>query len=291
MKRIILDFDNTMGIRGCDVDDGLALLYLLGNPERCRVEAVCTSYGNSDIETVDQNTHRLFADLGLDIPIFRGAADPKAQPSAAARFLAQACGAEPGALSVLVTGSTTNLNGAQAADPNFFGNVADLTFMGGITESLVINGRIMDELNLSCDPDATLAALASGAAVTIATAQHCLPAHITRERIEAVFSSNSWISATIDYWFADMGQRYAWDGFAVWDQVAAAALIKPELFEPREMTVTLDRRLLSVGYLEKAAADAPSAQVTTPVIANPEAYLEDALEGWRRGCELLGLPL
>ncbi|MFR1167120.1 MAG: hypothetical protein ACLSDQ_05635 [Adlercreutzia equolifaciens] len=44
MKNIILDFDNTMGVRGCDVDDGLALLYLLGNPERCRVLAACTTY-------------------------------------------------------------------------------------------------------------------------------------------------------------------------------------------------------------------------------------------------------
>ena len=29
---LILDCDNTMGVPGRDVDDGLALLYLLGSP-------------------------------------------------------------------------------------------------------------------------------------------------------------------------------------------------------------------------------------------------------------------
>lgn len=161
MKRIVLDCDNTMGVRGCDVDDGLALLYLLGNPERCTVEGLCTCFGNADIGTVDGNTRRLCAEWGFDVPVYRGAGAPEDADTPAARFLAGICAAAPGEVSVLVTGATTNLLGARRCDPAFFGNVADLTFMGGITESLVINGRIMDELNLSCDPTATLAALAS----------------------------------------------------------------------------------------------------------------------------------
>jgi inosine-uridine nucleoside N-ribohydrolase len=32
-ERIIFDFDNTFGIDGCDIDDGLALLYALGHPQ------------------------------------------------------------------------------------------------------------------------------------------------------------------------------------------------------------------------------------------------------------------
>ena len=114
---------------------------------------------------------------------------------------------------------------------------------------------------------------------------------MTRELTERSFSADSWLTRAIDYWFADMGERYAWDGFAVWDQVAAAALIKPELFEPREMDVALDERMLSVGYLEPAPAGAPRATVSVPVIVDPQAYLADALAGWRRGCERLGLAL
>lgn len=290
MKNIILDFDNTLGVRGCDVDDGLALLYLLGNPDRCRVVAVCTSYGNADLVTVDENTRRLFRELSLDIPVYRGASGPGDVDTEAARFLAETCASAPGKTSVLVTGSTTNLAGAALRDPGFFGNAAGFTLMGGITNSLVINGRIMDELNLSCDPDATLGLLASGAPVTIATAQHCLAAHVTRKLLADKFSENSWLLDAIDYWFADMDGRYAWDGFAVWDQVAAAALIKPELFSERRLPVTLDRRLLAAGYLERAAPGAPQATVATPVIADPSSYLADAAADWAAACDALGLP-
>ena len=40
-----------------------------------------------------------------------------------------------------------------------------------------------------------------------------------------------------------------------------------------------------------APAGAPRATVSVPVIADPQAYLADALAGWRRGCERLGLAL
>ncbi|NHM16932.1 nucleoside hydrolase [Eggerthellaceae bacterium zg-887] len=289
VKRIVLDFDNTMGVPGCDVDDALALIYLLGNPQACTVEAVCTSYGNSDLATVDANTRRLFAEWGLDLPIHRGAEGPGQAESDAARFLAEACAAEPGCLSILVTGSTTNLLGAVAHDPRFFENVAEIVFMGGVTRSLVINGRIMNELNLSCDPAATLAALASSAPKTIATSQNCLAAHVTREAFETAFAPDSWLARAIDYWFDDMGRRYAWDGFAVWDQVAAAALIKPDLFDPETYPVVLDERFLSVGLLERAWDGAPQANIQAPRIKDAALYLQDALAGWKRGCERLGL--
>lgn len=307
MKHIIIDFDNTMGVAGCDVDDGLALLYLLGNPELCQVHAACTTYGNSTLDIVHGNTVRLFGELGVDIPVYRGAPSP-ALPmgqgrlkafqqlppladvtSEAARFMAEAAAAEPGKYSILATGSTTNLLGAQQVDPQFFDNVAEIVLMGGITESLVITeGRIMDELNLSCDPDATLAILGSGARVSIATANNCLPAYFERETFASAFPLGSWLSRMIDYWFGDMVERYAWPGFVVWDMVSAAILIKPELFEDVVRDTTLYRRMLAIGYLEEASPGAPSAPVHTPVIADSPVLIADALTSWKRALETLG---
>ena len=43
MKRIIYDCDNTFGIKDCDVDDGLALIYLLGSKE-AELLGVSTTY-------------------------------------------------------------------------------------------------------------------------------------------------------------------------------------------------------------------------------------------------------
>ena len=52
---LILDCDNTMGVPGRDVDDGLALLYLLGSPQ-VELLAVTCSFGNSTQEVVYRNT-------------------------------------------------------------------------------------------------------------------------------------------------------------------------------------------------------------------------------------------
>lgn len=293
-KRIIVDFDNTMGVEGCDVDDGLALLYLLGSPELAQVEALCTTYGNSDIETVNAATDRLLAALrtaGVSIPVHHGAASAHAETeSDAARFLAQAAASEPGTLHVLATGSLTNLRHAAELDPAFFRNVASITVMGGITESLFINGKIMNELNLSCDPAATRAVIEAPCPVTIATSHHCLPAFFRIADFEEHFGRDSWLFRTCRYWFDDMDRRYAWGGFTCWDVVAAAALVHPELFEDERYPIALNDRFIGVGFLERAAEGVPCATVSTPRIADPARFCADTLATWQKAVAPIACP-
>ena len=148
---VILDCDNTMGIPGCDVDDGLALLYLLGSPE-VRLLGVTCSYGNSTQEAVCRNTTALLSRWGRqDIPVLRGSEGPGRLPSPAADFLCETARAYSGALRLLVTGSTTNLRGAMELDGHFLDHLRTVSMMGGITEPLFVGGRPMAELNLSID--------------------------------------------------------------------------------------------------------------------------------------------
>jgi len=73
VKKIIFDCDNTMGISGKDVDDGLALLYLLGR-EDVQLVGVTTTYGNSTIQEVHQNTASMLAGLNIkNVTLIRGA--------------------------------------------------------------------------------------------------------------------------------------------------------------------------------------------------------------------------
>jgi purine nucleosidase len=105
MKKVILDCDNTMGVEGCDVDDGLALIYLLGkeNIELCGITA---TYGNRDIETVYAKTFDMLWELGREnIPLLKGCAGNQPVPCEAAEFLAAAAKARPGEISILATGS------------------------------------------------------------------------------------------------------------------------------------------------------------------------------------------
>lgn len=88
--RLIMDCDCTMGVPGCDVDDGLALLYVLGCPEAELLGVTC-SFGNNTQDTVYRNTKRLLKEWGReDIPVLRGADSPKERRSEEAEFMSAA---------------------------------------------------------------------------------------------------------------------------------------------------------------------------------------------------------
>ena len=309
MRRVILDCDNTMGT-GADVDDGLALLYLLGHADEIELVGITCTYGNSDIETVYANTRRLTGELGLDVPVVMGSGGSDDADSEAARFLAEAaCGAD-GGLHLLATGSLTNLKGADAADPSFFGRLAGVWLMGGIEHSLFVNGHPMDELNFSCDAAATHAVLSAPCPVTVATAQACLPATFTRELFAYQMGEGSLLMRECESWFAWMGEKYGMEAFVCWDVVAAAALVAPELFFLEEREVSLNRRLFSVGYLERPPADselpgpvfdaapgaaipvaasispavipaAARARIRIPRIKDPDAFRDSCFSAWK----------
>jgi len=56
---------------------------------------------------------------------------------------------------LIATGALTNLYGATLNDDTFWDNIRDVVVMGGVTEPLFISGEKLDELNFSCDPEAT----------------------------------------------------------------------------------------------------------------------------------------
>jgi len=288
-KRVIVDFDNTMGIPGCDIDDGLALLFLLGCPAQVEVIAATTTYGNNLTGTVYMNTRRLFADWSLDIPVFRGSADARHPESDASRFLARTVADKPGEISVLALGSLTNLRGARGIEPGFFGSVDEVVMMGGITRSLVFNGVLMNELNFACDPIATRIVLAESSTASVATSNNCLEAYFTAEGLERRFghaapgSLGEALWRDCGFWLADMRERYGLDGFHCWDVVAAAYLAMPELFEDDVRPVTMSETLLGVGYLEEAFPGAPQANVNMPFIRDAEVFIETVLSAWERG--------
>jgi inosine-uridine nucleoside N-ribohydrolase len=297
LKRVILDFDNTMGVEGKDVDDGLALLYLLGFDE-VRIEGICTTYGNSTIDVVHDNTVNMLADMGLDIPLYKGAAFPDDPRSEASRYLASVAADNPGEMTLLATGSLTNLRGAQLEDPCFYDNLAGVYIMGGYTESLPFHGSFIDELNTSCDPDATYGLVAasnigkedeSGCPVTVATAQICMPATFSRAEFDTEFGTDSWVTQTCSYWFRNIEERFDWPHAVCWDVVSAAMLVQPELFEPAAMDVTLYRRYFSVGYFEEAVPGAPFSTVNVPTIVDHDTFMREVFAAWHRGLARLGM--
>lgn len=251
---VIFDCDLTFGVNGCDVDDGLALLYLLGS-DKTKLLGITSTYGNSDIETVYRTTRKMLADIGRsDLPLLRGCSMAGEKESEAVDFLIDTVNSHAGDISILATGSLTNLYGAYLKDPDFFDKVNRISLMGGLTETLLINGAVLDELNFSCDPEATYHVLTKAKNIGIATGNNCLDAFFSREGYETRLSHAPetiarYIHDKTAYWYEYNRNGFGLNGFYNWDVVSAAYLVNQELFKSNETIITPDTDSLKSGFL------------------------------------------
>jgi purine nucleosidase len=252
---VILDCDVTTGCLFREVDDGLVLLYLLGEP---RVDLLCVAatYGNGPVELTRRTTRRLLDDVGCnDIPVLPGASGPNenAEENEATHHLVEAVCSHPGEIALVATGSPTNLKHAAALDPGFFRKLHSLYLMGGVTEPLVWNRRRLAELNFSLDPEAAYQALHAECPVTVAIGQVGLTAIFRRRQLAALQALDDPVShliaRRIRSWFALMRLYFQDGGFAMWDSVAALALTHSELFDFEQAFVTSTCDDLRTGQL------------------------------------------
>lgn len=282
MKHIVYDCDNTFGVKNCDVDDGLALIYLLGC-EGAAIHGITTAYGNSDIRTVNEATRKLLKELNReDIPIKTGGDTANDTDTEAAAFLAETAGMYKGKLLVLATGSLTNLKGAYLKDPEFFDNVKEIVLMGGITEPLKFNRGIMEELNFSCDPEAARLVLEQGRNVSVITGNNCLKAKFTYEEYMAELSGDlgsitEFIRKKTAYYYDYHKEVYGIDGVYNWDVTAAAYMMRPELFEDNPVRLDFSESRLEKGML---AAGDNGTGCNLPAIRDERIFKRNIFDTW-----------
>jgi purine nucleosidase len=252
---VVLDGDITMGRLFREVDDGLVLLYLLGEP-RVELLAVTCTYGNGPLETTTRTARQLLAEVGHGhVNVWPGASEPDQNPESnqAARHLVEIVRSRPGEIALIATGSMTNLRHAAALDPEFFHNLQGLYLMGGVSETLMWNGRRLAELNLSSDPEAAYQAIHADCAVTIAPGEAGLSA-VFRAPQYAILQAlgdpvTRLVARRIRSWFALMKVYFRDGGFAMWDSVAAVMLTRPGLFEYERGRIISTRDQLAVGQI------------------------------------------
>lgn len=255
LKKIIFDCDNTMGLERRDVDDGLTLMYLLGR-EDVELVGVTTTYGNSNINDVYENTQRMFSELHLDsVPLLRGAPSKHIRQSEASHFLLQKARQFPGEITLLATGSLSNLLGAYELDSDFFSYLKQVVLMGGITEPLLLNGIQMDELNFSCDPEATHRVFSKAKNLTVISAQLCLQALFGSEEYDRLMKSPDvpsyiYIREKTLPWFEYIGPKFNTPGFYNWDIVAGVFITNPELFDLNVVDVYSSVEDLKRGFIK-----------------------------------------
>ncbi len=306
IKHIVIDCDNTMGIEGRDIDDALALLYLIGNPRYAYIDAVCTTYGNSNINAVQSATTKLFETLKLTIPLYQGAATPHDLSSPAGNFLAEEIRKNPGCISLLAIGSTTNLKLAEQCIPGSLSRLREAAFMGGITQDLIMRDITVNELNFSCDPLATRLALEHIDTPYIATGNNCFPAYFSSEDFLNRMSASRTTTGAFFvqealHWCTCNQEHFGTPGFICWDVVAAARLIHPEFFIDEFYLLDIaqcewDRGYLSVEQLNGALDISSSKQperplVCLPRINDPAAFVEHCFTSWERACSAIDTHL
>ena len=286
MRKIIHDCDCTFGINGCDVDDGLALLYLLGDGQ-AEVLGVTTTYGNNVLEKVYPNTKKFVKDINhAEIPVYKGGACPGEVENEASQFLAEMAEKYAGELELLVTGSVTNLYGAWKINPKFFSQVKKIVLMGGITEPLIFAKKEMDELNFSCDPLATYTVLTSETEVAVITGNNCLKVLFTRDEYEKQFGNKNkpivdFIREETDYWFNNNMDDYGIPGYYNWDVIAAAYLLHQELFETAEVNFNLSVEDLKKGKLRLSEEGMEkNCTLKIPVIGDEETFVRSIYDTW-----------
>lgn len=284
MKNIIFDCDNTYGVPDCDVDDGLTLIYLLGN-KNVNLLGVTTTYGNNKVEVVYPNTIKMAKDLKIEnLPILKGGANPDDLDNEASDYLVKMADKYEGELSILATGSLTNLYGAYLKDNRFFEKIKEIVLMGGITEPLIFAKRQMDELNFSCDPVATYTVLTKGRNVSIITGNNCLKVLVTREDYERELNDYSnpivpYIKEKVDYWFDYNLENYGINGTYNWDVTAAVYLMHPEFFKDDIYNMKISVDDLRRGFLN--IDNDNNCVLNLPIIENEELYNKDIYNTWK----------
>jgi inosine-uridine nucleoside N-ribohydrolase len=235
--KILIDTDPALLTLGKDVDDDLAILFLLGSPE-IELVGITTTYGNSFSSWTYRDARRLMRACGrTDIPVFRGARGPGAvEATPAARFLAETCAAFPGAVTLLTLGPLTNAARAARLDSAFGRNLRAIVAMGGRKTA----GR--SELNTRSDPAATNAVFSFPCLKHLVTIEACLP---VRLRIRDLRRLRRAPSGTVAR-FVPRLMRFALrkgGSFHPWDAITAAHLVDPHLFaELRPARFRVDAR-------------------------------------------------
>lgn len=282
MKKIIIDCDNTFGVCGCDLDDGLAIIYALGTG-RCELLGVTATFGNNTLEVVYPNTVAFMKQIHADgIPVHPGHPTDAGQ-NEAARFLVETVNNYPGEIAILATGSLTNLYHAWRLEPAFFQKVPELSLMGGITEPLIIGGKRLAELNFSCDHEAAFHVLSKGRKIRIATGNHCMDALFSKERFDRLGQSGSpflrWMHGQAQYWFQREKEAFGHDGIYKWDVYAAACLLYPELFDENMTEISPDLQSLKDGLL---AGNGETRRASLPVLKDAGEYQKHVYEMYAR---------
>lgn len=245
--RVWIDTDPAVGVPGCDVDDGYAIVQALGSPE-LEVVGVSTVFGNAPIDVVHPIACELLDVAGATVPVFRGAgsATELGKPSEASEALCGALAAAP--LRVLALGPLTNVATVVRTHPELARRIEEVVAVAGRRprQRFMVGDRgPLPDFNVECDPEAAVA-LMGAAQVPVALAGFEVATHvlITPAHLDVLLEgppAARWLAERSDAWMAWWAEHLGSEGFHPFDTLAVGVLVAPELIELDEMEAAVVR--------------------------------------------------
>ena len=252
-------------------DDAVAILTALASPE-IEVLGITAVAGNVPLELTQKNA-RIVCELAgrTDIPVFAGARQPLRRPLVTAEhvhgrtgldgpvlpdptmplqdrdavdFIIETLRREPaGSVTLVPIGPLTNIALALMKAPDIAPKIARIVLMGGAYFE-VGNITPAAEFNIYVDPEAARAVFAAGAPLVI------LPLDATHEAL----TSRGWIetmrgmpgrcgpavASWTDFFERFDRDKYGSEGAPLHDPCTIAWLLRPDLFEGREINVEIE---------------------------------------------------
>lgn len=279
-RKVILDTDPAIGIRGTDADDPLALMLALSDP-RLELMGVTTVFGNCPPALGARCATAVLAAAGrADIPVAVGMgtrmsgelprllqdayAGERGRPGSIALpdpsrshikehaidFLIATILAHPGEITILAIGPHTNIALAMLKEPRIAKEIGAIVFMGGALglDARYGRGNItpVAECNIWFDPQAADIVFRSGVAMTMVGLDVTNPAMgmvLPDARIRAVDRDAGRLAPI----FADVCATYLeapmfdWaDGCVLYDPLAVAIAADPGIGEFEDMAIGVE---------------------------------------------------
>jgi purine nucleosidase len=264
-KRIIVDTDP-------GIDDAVAILLALAAVEELDVLGIVAVAGNLPLALTERNARRVCELAGrADMPVYAGCARPILRPLATAEhihgetardrlllpeptmalrpqhgvdFLVEALrAAEPGSITLCALGPLTNIAMALIKMPAIAEKIAELVIMGGACFELG-NVTPAAEFNIHVDPHAAAIVIDSGIRITM------MPLDVTHQlltaapRLAALRALGNRCGSAVAALLASFEKRrrskFAERATALHDPAVIAYLLKPTLFQGREVNVAVE---------------------------------------------------
>ena len=296
MKKVIYDCDNTMGLDNRDIDDGLALVYLVENKD-VELLGVCTTYANDSLEYVHKQTLELVEDLGINLNVYKGRGkfemndytgfgykrfedDGNFESNEAAKFIVEMANKYPNEIDLLATGSMQNLYDAFMIDNEIGEKLNSVVLMGGIIGDLYFGDKIMKELNFSVCPKGAEVAIKKYKNVSILTGNRCMDVEFGTNELDKVKAlgnniKNEFIINKIEKWMREFKEKYNYDSIVLWDVIAAIYLMNPDMFRDDFMSVVSTEEDLFEGRLVEGES---ATRVNIPIVLDDNKVNDEMIK-------------